>query len=114
MIGRQNINDINAHLYLYPEKWLTLHAQYHRFFLASSRDSLYNPAGNASRRDATGNSGTDVGQELSLTANVHLTKHADILVGYSHLFGGDFLRRTAGPNAATNASVFFLQTSYRW
>lgn len=114
LIGRQNINDINAHLYLYPAKWLTLHGQYHRFFLASSRDALYNPAGVAVRRDASGNSGTDVGQEISLTGNIHLTKHADILVGYSHLFGGDFLRRTSGPNAAANASVFFVQTSYRW
>ncbi len=100
--------------YLYPAKWLTLYLQYHRFFLDSKTDALYGIAGNATRRDPTGRAGNDVGREADVVANVHVTKHADVLVGYSHLFGGRFLKDTAGPTRGADAGVFFLQTSYRW
>lgn len=114
LVGRQNIHDLNVQYYMYPANWLTLYLQYHRFWLDSSTDALYGIAGNASRRDATGLAGRDVGREVDVVANVHITKHADILVGYSYLFGGDFLQRTAGPGRGVDSSVFFLQTSYRW
>jgi hypothetical protein len=114
LVGRQNIHDVNLHLFLYPTKWMTVWFQYHRFWLAAPRDALYNAAGVAYRRDPTGQAGTDVGREFDVVLNFHLSKHADILTGYSQLFGGDFLRRTAGPNAAVDASVFFVQLSYRW
>jgi hypothetical protein len=45
-VGRQNIHDLNFHLYLYPTKWV----QFHSFWLADPRNTLYNAAGNATRR----------------------------------------------------------------
>lgn len=113
-VGRQNIHDVNVHLYLYPTKWMTVWVQGHSFYLANRRDALYNAAGTAIRRDPTGQAGSNVGQELDLVLNFHLSKHSDVLVGYSHLWGGDFLRNTRGPNAASDAGQFFIQTSYRW
>ena len=79
---------------------MTVWLQSHTFWLADKRDALYNAAGNAIRRDATGRSGSFVGQEVDAILNFHLTKHADILVGYNHLFGGDFLRGTRSATAA--------------
>lgn len=114
LVARQNIHDVNAHLYLYPTKWTTLWLQYHSFWLASSRDALYNAAGVATRRDATGAAGNRVGNEVDAVVNFHLTPRADVLVGYSYLFGGNFLKATSGPNAAANASVFFVQSGFRW
>ena len=113
-VGRQNVHDVNVHLYLYPTKWLTVWVQGHSFYLADRRDALYNAAGNAVRRDPTGRAGSEVGQELDVVLNFHLSKHADVLAGYSHLWGGNFLRNTAGPNAAPDAGQFFVQTTYRW
>ena len=49
-----------------------------------------------------------------MVLNFHLTKHADLLTGYSHLWGGEFLRNTGGPNAASDAGFYFLQMSYKW
>src|SRR6185436_17507496 len=72
LVGRQNINDLNAHLFLYPTNWITLWGQYHHFWLDSSRDGLYNAAGNITRRSATGAAGTDVGDEFDIIANFHL------------------------------------------
>ena len=46
--------------------------------------------------------------------NFHLTKHLDVLGGYSYLWGGEFLRNTASTTNASNTSLFFMQASYRW
>jgi hypothetical protein len=114
LVGRQNIQDLNAHLYLYPTKWITLWLQYHNFWLADPHDALYNAAGNAIRRDPTGSAGRHVGNECDTVVNFHLSPRADVLVGYSYLFGGQFLQATSGPTATPNASVFFVQSGFRW
>ena len=56
---------------------------------------------------------------IDLVANVHLTKHSDILAGYSILFAGSFIKNTAppGPNHdafSANPELFYLQYSYKW
>ena len=111
LVGRQNVHDISIQHTIYPTRWLTVYAAYHRFFLDSSRDALYNIAGNASRRDPTGAAGTDLGREFDIITNVHLSKHVDLLAGYSYLFGGSFLKNTPG---AVDSSTAFVQMSYRW
>jgi hypothetical protein len=113
-IGRQNIQDLNAHLYVNPENWLTINLQYHHLWLAQSRDALYNSAGNAIRRSATGAAGNDVGDEAVLNFNFHLTKHSDLMTGYIKLFGGRFMSATAGTTGATNTDLFYLCYSYKW
>src|SRR5262249_45371924 len=114
LIGRQNIQDLNFHLYLYPTKWLTMWIQSHTFWLADKRDALYQTGGNVVRFDPTGRAGNYVGQELDLVYNFHLSKHADILTGYSYLWGGEFLRNTVSRTNAANGSLFYLQYSYKW
>lgn len=114
VIGRQNIQDLNAHLFLYPTNWLTCWLQYHRFWLAADRDALYSPAGTPLRRSATGVAGNDVGQEVDLVLNFHLSKHVDLMTGYAYLFGGEFLQKTATATAGVDTSTYFLQLTYRW
>ncbi|MGL6076286.1 MAG: alginate export family protein [Fimbriiglobus sp.] len=113
-VGRQNIHDFNVQMYFYPTPWITTWVQFHSFWLANNQDALYNAAGNAIRRDATGRSGSHVGEELDLVMNFHLSNHSDFLMGYSYLFGGDFLRNTAGRNGAVDSSFLFFQMTYRW
>jgi hypothetical protein len=113
-VGRQNIHDLNFHLYAYPTKWLTTWLQLHSFWLADNRDALYNAAGVPIRWDRTGRSGSHVGEELDVVVNFHLSKHMDLLTGYSHLWGGEYLRNTASGTNADNAGLFFCQASYRW
>lgn len=113
-VGRQNIHDLNVHTFLYPAKWMTVWLQYHCFWLDQRRDALYNAAGAPIRRSATGAAGNDVGNEIDFVLNFHLSKHSDILAGYSKLFGGDFLEQTRGSTGSTNSEFFFVQYSYRW
>ena len=114
LVGRQNIHDLNAHLYLYPTPWLTMWLQYHHFWLDQSRDALYNPGGVAYRRDSTGAAGNDVGDEIDLVLNFHLTRYSDILVSYNKLYGGGFLKATSGPGRAVDAESLYLMFQQRW
>lgn len=119
VVARQNINDFNVQAYLYPEKWLTCIAQYHVLRLAADRDALYAANGAPLRQDRTGRAGNDVGNALDLRCNVHVSKHVDVLFGYSRLFAGDFIRNTAGTgprrdSLGTDPETFYLQYTYRW
>jgi hypothetical protein len=111
LIGRQNIQDLNAHLYLYPAKWITFIAQVHHFRLDSASDALYNPAGVPLRIDPSGTSSRDVGNELDLRANFHVGPHADVLVGWSKLWAGDFIRNTG---SGRDPELLYLMYNLRW
>ena len=77
----------------------------------SPRDALYNAAGNAIRRSPNGTAGRWVGDEIDFLVNIHLTQRQDFLVGYSHLFAGDFILNTGGPGFA---NLFYAQYSIKW
>jgi hypothetical protein len=111
LVGRQNINDFNLNLTMYPHNWITVIAQYHHFTLADKRDFLYNAAGRNTRRSANGTAGRDVGDEIDLRCNLHLSQHSDFLFGYSKLFSGDFIKRTG---AVVNPELFYMMYNFRW
>jgi hypothetical protein len=111
LVGRRNINDVNAQIVCFPTKWITALAQLHVFRLDSPKDALYSATGVPLRQDPTGLAGTDVGQELDLVVNVHLSKHADLFMGYSHLFAGRFIQQTGSPR---DPELYYAQLGYRW
>lgn len=113
-VGRQNVHDVNAHLLFYPQPWMTVWLQYHHLRLNHSRDALYNAGGAAIRRDATGASGTHIGDEIDFVLNFHLNRYSDILVGYSHLFGGGFLENTSSATRAADAGTFYAMFQQKW
>lgn len=111
LVGRQNINDFNMDFRCYPTNWVTFLMQYHVFNLDSAKDALYNAAGVAIRRDPTGRAGTDVGDEIDLCLSFHLSAHSDIMIGYSKLFAGTFIKETGNPGSP---EFTYLQYSFRW
>src|SRR5712692_7363695 len=98
-------------LALYQTNCIVATFQYHIFRLDASRDALYNAGGTAIRKDPTGKAGTDVGDEIDLTTNFHLSQHQDILLGYSKLFSGSFIKRT-GPGVSPE--FFYAQYCFKW
>lgn len=115
VVGRQNIHDVSASLQFYPAKWLTGWIQFHNFWLDEAQDALYGASGAALRRDATGRSGTFVGNELDLIFNFHLTSRTDFLASYSYLWAGEFLQKTqpAGTGSA-DVTALYLMMTVRW
>ncbi len=114
LVGRQNIHDLNVHMYLDPTPWFNVWLQYHHFWLDESADALYNAGGAAIRRDPTGLAGNNVGDEIDIVMNFHLTNYSDVLLSYATLFGGSFLENTAGPNQASDAESLYLIYQQRW
>lgn len=110
-VGRQNMHDINAQITLHPQPWFTFITQYHRYYLANKRDFLYNAGGAATLRDITGQSGTHVGDEIDVRVNFHVSRHQDILVGYSKLFTGNFIENQR-PGIAPD--LFYVQYNMRF
>lgn len=111
LVGRQNINDVNFHLYAYPAKWIWFGFQFHDFTLDSRFDALYSKGGAVERKSARGTAGTDVGQEIDLVSNFHLSMHSDILIGWSKLYAGDFIKNTG---ANVSPELFYVQYSFKW
>jgi hypothetical protein len=111
LIGRQNIEDLNFAGWINPTKWIITGVQYHILRLDAAKDALYNSAGAVLRSDPTGRAGTNVGQVFTVYTNFHLSPHSDVLVQYSHLNAGDFIKRT-GPGGSPDQ--LYLQYSFRW
>jgi hypothetical protein len=111
LVGRQNIQDLNLHLYLYPTKWITFNTQFHHFRLDSAHDALYSAGGVPLRIDPTGTSSKDVGNELDFTLNFHLGAHSDVLIGWSKLWAGEFIRNTGSDR---DPELLYLMYNFRW
>lgn len=109
--GGQNIRDWNVQAYAFPANWLLAGVQYHVFRLDSNKDALYNAAGAPIRQDRTGRAGNDVGSELDVLVNVHVTDRQDVFINYCHFFTGPFIRAT-GPSFGLD--YVYLQYSLRW
>lgn len=111
IVGRQNINDFNGQLVFFPTNWITGLIQFHDFYLNNAKDALYNAAGAPIRRDPSGNAGTNVGKEIDLLLNLHLTNHQFILLGYSHFYAGSFMSNTGN---GRDIDFTYLQYNYRF
>jgi hypothetical protein len=97
--GWQNIVAERAGLTIEPRHRWTVTGQYLDFWLASVTDALYNTSGGSIVRDATGKSGTHIGQEVDAYTWYELNRHVNVGVGVGRLMGGEFLERTTkGPN----------------
>ncbi len=108
IVARQNIQDINASALFHLHEKVGLTAWYHAFFLEEERDALYNAAGVPIYQDATGGSGKEIGQEIDLLLTYKFKPRADIGLGYSHFFAGDYFDSAViqnGPSGlATNGA----------
>ncbi|QJW92918.1 hypothetical protein FTUN_0415 [Frigoriglobus tundricola] len=114
-IGRQNINDLHLEYAMFPAKWVRATLGYHVLSLDSAKDALYNTSGGVVRQDPTGRAGKDVGEAISTTVQFHLDNHQIFFVGYSHLFGGRFIKQTAvTPGAAKDLDALWVQYTFKW
>jgi hypothetical protein len=97
--GWQNLKAARAGFTLEPRRRWSVTAQYLDFWLASATDSLYNSSGGSIVRDATGKSGTHVGEEFDVYSWFELNKHVNIGAGVGHIMPGSFLANTTkGPS----------------
>lgn len=112
LIGRQNITAANVNLSAWPlADKVRVASWYHAFWLSDDRDALYGAAGNAVRRDRTGNSGKEIGHELDLTVAWKIDVHSSVLLGYSHFWDSDFIIETG---SSEDADLFYVSYSIKF
>jgi hypothetical protein len=96
----QNMHDLEVSVKAQPIKAVSLKAEYHAFWLASTDDVWYRANGvtavrplNALARNADNYAGSEVDVTVQWTVN----KHFAVEAGYSHFFAGEYLADT-GPS----------------
>jgi hypothetical protein len=109
--ARQNILAPNVNLTLKPLKNLTAKVFYFHFWLDSNLDALYNAGGAPTRRDTSGHSGTEVGDEVDVTLTYQLDVHSSILFGYSHVWPGNFIESSG---RSRDADLIYLQYAFKF
>jgi hypothetical protein len=90
---------------------LALFLEYHHFNLDEATDAWYTTGLRPFRRDATGNSGTALGDEVDVRVTATPSSHLELMAGFGRFFPGPFVRDT-GPAAAANWG--FAQATYSW
>ena len=100
-IGWRNIRDARAGVSMKPARPVTASLVGHDWWLASGTDALYNAAGAAVARVASGADGTHVGEELDLQGSWAINGQLKLGGGVGHIFPGGFLRRATQGSSYT-------------
>jgi hypothetical protein len=96
----QNLHDLELNFKVAPVKAVTIRADFHAFFLASTDDVWYRANGVTAVRPlntASRNADSYAGSEIDLLVTWAVNKNVALEAGYSHFFAGDYLSDT-GPS----------------
>jgi len=104
----KNLIDWYAGAGIKPREGVSLTLEYHCFQLAQSKDAWYYGNGNAQRRDKSGASSRDIGDEIDFIARWKIAKNIELMAGHSLFMPGSFVRRTG---KAGDASWTFAQVN---
>ena len=104
----QNIHDLELNLRAQPIKAVTIRADYHAFFLASTDDAWYRANGVATVRPLTPaarSADNYAGSEIDVLVTWSVNKYLTVDAGYSHFFAGSYLGDTGADDDADFAYV---------
>lgn len=119
----QNIHDVRGAFTLKPLPRLSLALEGHLFWLADTRDNLYNAGGvgrggggpNPNGFGRNGDYSSFVGSEINVVAGYAITRFAAIEAGYGHFFTGDYVDQTwRNAGGSADADWFYVQTVLRF
>lgn len=106
VITRRNVHAPRVELSFEPHEDVEARVAYYSFWLAAREDSYYAGGGLPNRRDITGRSGNELGDEIDITVQWQLDVHQTLLLGWSHFFTDNFIEET-GPGV--DADLFYMQ-----
>ena len=90
----QNMHNFVLRLAAQPHAKVKTTMDLHGFWLADTGDAWYRANGTTQVRKITPGASNYAGAEADFTVNTKLSKHLDMLVGYSHFFAGAYLHDT--------------------
>jgi hypothetical protein len=86
----QNMHDLELSVKAQPVKAVTVKAEYHAFWLATTDDAWYRANGVTTVRSITPSADNYAGSETDLTVTWNVNKHFQVEGGYSHFFAGSY------------------------
>lgn len=92
-VGWKNVHDLRSIVEFTPYKGWPVSASLHSWWLADTRDALYNAAGTAVARVPSGLVGSRVGDEIDVQVTHPLTPQVLLAAGIAHVFPAQFLDR---------------------
>ncbi len=87
----QNMHNLVLRLAAQPHARVKTTLDLHGFWLSDTADAWYRANGTTRVRNVTPGASNHAGTELDFTLNAKLTRHLDMLMGYSHFFAGSYL-----------------------
>ncbi|WP_207678602.1 alginate export family protein [Desulfonema magnum] len=90
-------------------KGFSICVDYHWFRLAEKKDAWYYCNNKVMRKDETGDSGSDLGEELDMVCKYKINSHLKLMAGYACFFPGYFVENTG---TAEDAHWAFTQVIF--
>jgi hypothetical protein len=110
ILGPLNLIDLHPMVQLNFSETLTLETGWTFYWRQSRDDGIYGPGLN-SIQNAAGSNERYVGSEFSLLLEWQMNRHIALSTGYSHFYGGSFLKDT-GPGK--DVDYFSLHGTYKF
>lgn len=110
LFARSNLSSPGYRFLLHPLKPLELTFIHRVFRLAQSRDDWRGTG----RKDATGQSGSRIGNHLEAVARWKFNRNFAVEAGYAHFFPGAFVQSTVSGNGTRGANYFYVMDELRF
>jgi hypothetical protein len=117
----QNLHDIRLAYTFKPKPTISVALEAHAHYLAQTSDSWYNVAG-VGRAGGTANAGngyaisptfsSEIGKELDLVVGWSVTRYAQLEVGVSHYFRGDYIKQSLRTVGSKDADYAYCQVTF--
>jgi hypothetical protein len=113
LFGRRNIESFNAQLTLQPHERVKLLAWYHYLWLENRNDTPYN-VNMTAFNPANTPADSELGHEIDLLMTLTLHPRANLQVGYSHFFAGEYYELTPGVPHRGDADFWYTQAEFNF
>jgi hypothetical protein len=105
----KNLRDLRSGLEFYPLKKLKMRIDGRDFWLANTKDGLYNALGTRTVYNPNATS-AHVGESIEMMATATLTKTTVFGFGVGTLFPGEYLKESQKDQAFIYPYIYFTQT----
>ena len=105
----KNIDNIKVGGDIKPNQKIKFSVDYHWGFLDTNNSAWFNASQNQIRAANSGAS-TTIGHELDLLGTYQLSKHLELMIGYSHFHAGAFIKDTGRHD---DANFFYTQLTLK-
>ena len=111
-VAWENLKELRSGARFSLRRNWTIAGMYNDWWLASAKDAFYNSSGGIVARDATGRSGTHIGEELDAETTYRINQQLELGSGIGRILPGGFLAATGHNHPYTYPYVMLNYNFY--